>query len=103
MERLVFLIMVVATFMMISCGTSTEDGKVEDFITDRDSASTRIPAEWETQKAVWLNWPQDAEYQFRPAFIRIISVVQQYEQVNIIILNKSMKESVVEGLQKEGL
>jgi agmatine deiminase len=67
---------------------------VDDFVSDRDIASTRIPAEWEKQESIWIQWPLDWERSLRPSFVKIISVIQQYEPVNILIINEAMKASV---------
>jgi len=44
----------------------------------------RIPAEWETHAATWMQWPGSWEAGMRPAFARIIATVQQYEPVHIL-------------------
>lgn len=75
----------------------------DDFVSDRDIASTRIPAEWEKQKSVWMQWPLDWESSHRPSFVRIISVICQYEPVSLIVLNEAMKTSVRQMLQNQNV
>ncbi len=51
------------------------------------NAQTRIPAEWETHAGTWMQWPKGYETSYRPNFCSIIDVLQEYEPVNIIVLN----------------
>ncbi|MEL7529195.1 MAG: agmatine deiminase family protein, partial [Pseudomonadota bacterium] len=39
----------------------------------------RVPAEWEPQAAVWMQWPGNYEKNMRPAFADIIQAVQKHE------------------------
>ena len=56
----------------------------------------RMPAEWETQKSVWIAWPYNKKdwpglYQFIPKVIlEIISKISKQQRVNLI-LNKNSK------------
>ena len=56
----------------------------------------RMPAEWETQKSVWIAWPYNKKdwpglYQFIPKVIlEIISKISKQQKVNLII-NKNAK------------
>ena len=56
----------------------------------------RMPAEWETQKSVWIAWPYNKKdwpglYQFIPKVIlEIISKISKQQRVNLI-LNKDAK------------
>lgn len=51
-----------------------------------NEASRRMPAEWEPQAAVWLQWPQPWEGEaVEQAFADIITVVADYEQVELIV------------------
>ena len=45
----------------------------------------RVPAEWETQDAVWLQWPLQFEHWMRPEIAATISVIQDYESVYLIV------------------
>ncbi len=45
----------------------------------------RVPAEWEPQSSVWMQWPKNWEGTYRPEFNDIIDVLQEYEPIDIIV------------------
>ena len=65
-----------------------------DFITVNESggggnpppttSTIRVPAEWEPQEAVWLQWPGRWEKVYEPAFAKMVNVMVQYEKVHIL-------------------
>jgi agmatine deiminase len=57
----------------------------------RADAGIRAPAEWETQAAIWMQWPNQLEFAMRPAFADIINVVQKYEPVHLLTSSESEK------------
>jgi len=58
------------------------------------SAQTRrVPAEWETQEALWLQWPRSYEAVFRPAFAAMANVIVQYQPLRIVHHNISVKNN----------
>ncbi len=44
----------------------------------------RVPAEWEPQEALWLQWPRSYEKSYEPAYAAITNVVVQYQPVVIL-------------------
>ncbi|WP_028865830.1 agmatine deiminase family protein [Psychromonas aquimarina] len=68
--------------------TSTESPSA---ITPADTANVRVPAEWEPQAAVWMQYPDQWESAMRPAFARIVSVVQQYQPVHMLTRSEQEK------------
>jgi agmatine deiminase len=44
----------------------------------------RVPAEWEPQQALWLQWPGRFEKDYEPAYAEITNVVVQYQPVKIL-------------------
>ncbi|MEM6295983.1 MAG: agmatine deiminase family protein [Myxococcota bacterium] len=81
-----------------SSNTSTSNGDlgsgdetlVESTRSGPDTATTgvrsarRVPAEWEPQAAVWLQWPQQWEVHFEPAFAEIIRAAAAHQPVHVI-------------------
>ncbi len=49
----------------------------------------RVPAEWEPQAAVWLQWPSEFERAFQPAFAQMAAIIIRYEKLNIVFNSKS--------------
>jgi agmatine deiminase len=44
----------------------------------------RVPAEWENQEALWLQWPGPFEKSYEPAYAKISNVVVQYQPLHIL-------------------
>lgn len=67
------------------------------------SQNVRVPAEWETHEATWMQWALDWEASMRPAFADIIGIVKQYEPMHLIAISEQEKEEAIEFLQNEGV
>jgi len=48
-------------------------------------STVRVPAEWEDQMGVWMQWPRHHERWSRPDFARIIEVLRTHGGVQILI------------------
>ena len=44
----------------------------------------RVPAEWEPQEAIWMQWPGNWEKDYEMAFAKITDIVSQYEKIHIL-------------------
>ena len=53
------------------------------------TGQNRVPAEWEQQNAVWLQWPLQFEHWMRPEMASTIAAIQDYEPVHLIVQNDS--------------
>ena len=51
---------------------------------DVPQPTIRVPAEWEEQEAVWLQWPGVYEKTYEPAFAKMSVVIAQYEKLHIL-------------------
>ena len=60
--------------------------------------NVRVPAEWETHAATWMQWPNEYDASMRPAFAEIINVVQQYEPVHLIISTETERDEAIQFL-----
>ena len=47
-------------------------------------SSRRVPAEWEAQEAIWLQWPGRYEKANEIAFAKMASVIIEYERLHIL-------------------
>lgn len=52
--------------------------------------SKRIPAEWEPQEAIWLQWPGRWEKVYEPAFAQMASIIPRYEKLHILCHSKTV-------------
>ena len=69
------------------------------------SASTpskRVPAEWEPQEAIWIQWPGRYEKVFEPAFAKIASIIVEYETLHILHHNNSIIEEARSAISRAG-
>ncbi len=67
------------------------------------AAPPRVPAEWEPHAATWMQWPGPWEPALRPAFARIINLVQQYEPVHLLVSNSHEKATATQFLRAHGV
>jgi len=63
----------------------------------------RVPAEWELQESIWMQWPKLPEYSYRENFSAIIDVVQEYEPLNIIVGNNWSQTLAKDFLRNHGV
>ncbi len=69
--------------------------------TDTDTsalAAHRVPAEWEPQAAVWLQWPRTYEKTYEPAFAEIVTTILAYEDVHVLVHDARTRSSAEQAL-----
>ena len=44
----------------------------------------RVPAEWEPQEAIWLQWPGPWEKTYEEAFAAFSCIIIQYERLHVL-------------------
>lgn len=63
----------------------------------------RMPAEWEEQAAVWVQWPHEWEgLAVEDAFVEIVAVISEYEDVHILVPDAQHHAWATEALQLHG-
>ncbi|CTQ56119.1 Agmatine deiminase [Roseibium album] len=68
-----------------------------------EAADFRVPAEWEPQGAIWMQWPGHYEAQLRPAFAEIIRSVQSHEPVHLLANSKKQQKAAEAFLVKHAV
>ncbi len=48
----------------------------------------RVPAEWEPQEAVWLQWPGPWEMSYEKAFAKFSNIIVRYQKLHILTATK---------------
>ncbi len=88
--------------LLLACENNDNNTSIdmEDFPVNEN---VRVPAEWETHAATWMQWPNEYDAIMRPAFAEIINVVQQYEPVHLIISTEKERDEAVLFLTKENV
>lgn len=84
---------VLVTFLMLNALKTPE----------AQSSSIRVPAEWETHAATWMQWPNEWESEMRPAFAAIIKVIQRYEPVHLLTSSNTEQIEAQQFLSKRGV
>ena len=69
---------------------------------DGAAASRRVPAEWEPQEAIWLQWPGPWEKSHETAFARIANVVARYETLNVLVSSPAVRAEAEAAIEREG-
>ena len=55
-----------------------------DQVIAAEARSKRVPAEWEPQAAIWLQWPGPNERVYEPAFATMAEVISRYQKLHIL-------------------
>lgn len=68
------------------------------------SAQTRrVPAEFEPQESIWMQWPKGIERSYRPDFTAIIGTLEPYETVHVIVDDASARTQAQNYLSSRGV
>jgi agmatine deiminase len=62
----------------------------------------RVPAEWEPQEALWLQWPGPFEQTYVPAYAQITNVVVQYQPLHILHNTNAIKNQARNAISNAG-
>jgi agmatine deiminase len=69
---------------------------------NQTAPARRVPAEWEPQEAVWLQWPSDFERVFQPAFAQMAAIISRYEKLNIVFDSQPDREHARAAINHAG-
>ncbi len=64
--------------------------------------SKRVPAEWEAQEAIWLQWPGRWEKVYQPAFAQMASIIPRYEKLHILCHSKQICDQAGAAIESAG-
>lgn len=62
----------------------------------------RVPAEFEPQAAVWLQWPGQFEKTYEPAYAEITNVIVQYETLHILYDSNAIRLDARQAITDAG-
>jgi agmatine deiminase len=62
----------------------------------------RVPAEWEPQEALWLQWPGPFEKDYETAYARISNVVVQYQPLHILYNSNPIRNQARNAITAAG-
>ncbi|MEM7159758.1 MAG: agmatine deiminase family protein [Myxococcota bacterium] len=67
------------------------------------TATRRVPAEWEPQAALWMQWPGEWERHFEETFVEVIAIARQHQPVHLVAANGSMRDRATNMLADAGV
>ena len=70
--------------------------------TNVNDRSIRVPAEWEQQDAVWLQWPGHLEKSYERAFAKFSNIIAQYEKLHILYRSNKIGRQARSALSEAG-
>ena len=68
----------------------------------RAGATKRVPAEWEPQEAVWLQWPGRYEKALEDAFAKMATVIVEYQKLHILHDSNLIRQQAQSAIKKVG-
>lgn len=69
---------------------------------DDTGAKRRVPAEWEHQEAMWLQWPGPYEKVFESAFAKMTGVIAQYQTLHVLCDSKRIEKQARAAIEQAG-
>ncbi|MCP4804430.1 MAG: agmatine deiminase family protein [Proteobacteria bacterium] len=85
------------TPVLLACVSGMQPG--EPAVTDLVEGRRRMPAEWEEQEAVWLQWPQSWEgARIEPTFTNIVTSIAEFEDVVVVVNSAGLEQDAREAL-----
>ncbi len=69
---------------------------------DETRHETRVPAEWEPQEAIWLQWPGKYEKAYETAFGKMATVIIRYQTLHIIHDNGRIRRDAETAIRSAG-
>ena len=67
-----------------------------------EAQTRRVPAEWEPQEALWLQWPGRFEKDYELAYAKISNIVVQYQPLHILHNTNSIRNQARNAITAAG-
>ena len=64
--------------------------------------TNRVPAEWEPQEAIWMQWPGYWEKNLEITFAKIADIISRYEKIHILYHSKQIYADAQKALRDIG-
>ncbi len=62
----------------------------------------RVPAEWELQEAIWMQWPGLWEKDYEETFAKIADIISRYEKLHILYHSDQIYRDAQKAIKKIG-
>ena len=67
-----------------------------------NNSTKRVPAEWENQEAIWMQWPGYWEKEYEPTFAKISAIISRYEKLHILYNSKKIYTEAHNAINRIG-
>ena len=91
--------------LLLLCGLlacTNEKTEPSENADDSAAPARRMPAEWEPQAAVWMQWPQRWEKSDEPDFARMVAAILRHEEVVVLVHDADTRASAEAALVEVG-
>ena len=61
----------------------------------------RVPAEWEPQEAIWLQWPGPYERDYEQSFARMAKIIAGYQKLHVLYAAEQIHRQAREAIKAE--
>ena len=68
----------------------------------QESATIRVPAEWEPQEAIWVQWPGRYEKVYETAFARMSIIISSYQKLHILYHDDNIRDQAEGAISAAG-
>ncbi len=75
LKKKIFIILITLLISVISTNSQANEDT---------NKIKRVPAEWEPQEAIWIQWPGYWEKDYEMTFAKITNIVSRYEKIHIL-------------------
>lgn len=90
-----------ASALMMGCGGGADPASTQP-VTTSQGAEIRVPAEWEPQAAVWLQWPRSYESAYEKGLAQVVATIVRYEDVHVLVHDERTQRAAEAALERHG-
>lgn len=91
-----------SSYFLLLLAACTANKDADDTPKNGESESLRVPAEWEPQQAVWLQWPRRYEQADEPDFAKIVAALIHAEDVHLLVNDDPTRAAAQLSLEADG-
>ena len=93
LKRKIWIIFITLLILVMSNNSQANEFK---YLTNR------VPAEWEPQEAIWMQWPGYWEKNLEITFAKIADIISRYEKIHILYHSKQIYADAQKALRDIG-
>ena len=93
LKRKIWIICITLLILVMSNNSQASEFKYQ---------TNRVPAEWEPQEAIWMQWPGYWEKNLEITFAKIADIISRYEKIHILYHSKQIYADAQKALRDIG-